>query len=273
MRSLIVGFLLIASAFADTAKINGIDMYYELHGKTDGTPLVLLHGGGSTIDVTWGRILPYLAKEHRIIAIEEQGHGRTSDRNAPVSFETSSEDVASLLKHLNITQADIFGFSNGASVAMMVAINHPALVRKLVYASSITKKSGAYPWFWEFMNKKANFENMPAPLKAAFLKVNNDPIKLRTMHDKDLARMQKFKDIPDSKVKSIKAETLIMFGDHDLVKPEHGIELTRFIKNSRLMILPGAHGEFLGELITGKPGSEAPEATAIFINEFLSQGK
>lgn len=263
---------MITSVFADTAKINGIEIYYETHGKSEGTPLVLLHGGGSTIDVSFGRILPFLAKEHRIIAIEEQGHGRTTDRSAPVSFDTSAEDVAALLKHLNVKEADIFGFSNGASVAMMVAINHPELVRKLVYASSITKKSGAYPWFWEYM-KKANFENMPQPLKDAYLKVNNDPAKLRTMHDKDAERMRKFKDIPDSKVKTIKAETLILFGDKELVRPEHGIELTKLIKNSKLMILPGSHGEYMGEMITGKPGSKTPEATAVFINEFLSQGK
>src|SRR5690606_27277363 len=99
------------------ADINGLHMYYELHGKTSGVPLVLLHGGGSTIEVTFGRILPHLAKHRRIIAIEEQGHGRTSDRDAPVRFETSADDVAALLKHLNIEQADLFGFSNGASVA------------------------------------------------------------------------------------------------------------------------------------------------------------
>lgn len=272
MKILFITLLFVATAFADTARINGIDMYYEIHGKSEGTPLVLLHGGGSTIDVTFGRILPFLAKEHKIIAIEEQGHGRTSDRDAPVKFETSAEDVAALLKHLNIKQADVFGFSNGASVAMMVAINHPDLVRKLIYASSMTKKSGAYPWFWDFM-KKANFENMPQPLKDSFLKVNNDPAKLLTMHNKDADRMRNFKDIPDAKVKSIKAETLIVFGDKELVKPEHGIELTRLIKNSKLMILPGSHGEYLGELITGKQGSKAPEATSVFINEFLSQGK
>src|SRR4029453_19095510 len=100
------------------ANVNGIRMYYETYGPERGVPLVLLHGGGSTIDVTFGRILPFLARTRRVIAIEEQAHGRTSDRNAPLRFETSADDVAAVLKQLQIGQADVFGFSNGASVAI-----------------------------------------------------------------------------------------------------------------------------------------------------------
>src|SRR5262245_7763649 len=124
--------------------VNGIQMYYEVHGD-GGTPLVLLHGGGSTIDVTYGRILPLLARRRTVIAVEEQGHGRTTDRDAPVRFDTSADDVAALLRQLDVRTADVMGFSNGASVAMQVAIRHPALVRKLIFASSMTKRSGAQP--------------------------------------------------------------------------------------------------------------------------------
>ena len=105
--------------------VNGINMYYEVHGRPDGVPLVLLHGGGSTIEVTFGNVLPVLAGSRRVIALEEQGHGRTTDRDAPVAFESSADDVAALLRHLKVDQADIFGFSNGASVALQVAIRHP----------------------------------------------------------------------------------------------------------------------------------------------------
>jgi pimeloyl-ACP methyl ester carboxylesterase len=165
------------------APVNGIDMYYEVHGPKRGVPLVLLHGGGSTIGVTWGKILPLFAQTRRVIAVEEQGHGRTSDRDAPVIFESSADDVAALLRHLGVEQADVFGFSNGAHIALHVAIRHPALVRKLVFASAMTKRDGAYPWFWEFM-QNADFSNMPQPLKDAFLEVTPDPQKLRTMHGK-----------------------------------------------------------------------------------------
>jgi pimeloyl-ACP methyl ester carboxylesterase len=87
-------------------------------------PLVLIHGGGSTIDVTFGNILPYLAANNKIIAVELQAHGRTSDRNAPESFEQDADDVAALLKHLNITKANIMGFSNGGTTTLQIAIRH-----------------------------------------------------------------------------------------------------------------------------------------------------
>src|SRR5436190_11729011 len=189
------------------APVNGIRMYYEVHGPAGGTPLLLLHGGGSTIEVTFGKILPFLARHRRVIAVEEQGHGRTSDRDQPLRFETSADDVAALLRHLRIETADLFGFSNGASVALQTAIRHPGVVRKLVFASSMTKKAGARPEFWEFM-ARADFSNMPQPLKDAFLKVNPDPAKLRVMHDKDAERMRSFADVPDQALESPRASTL-----------------------------------------------------------------
>ena len=252
-------------AYAD---INGIRMYYETYGPERGVPLVLLHGGGSTIDVTWGRILPFLARDRRVIAVEEQAHGRTSDRNAPVRFETSADDIAALLQHLKIEQADLFGFSNGASVGLQVAIRHPQAVRKLVFASSFTKKEGAQPQLWELI-RTADISNMPQPLQDAFLKVNADPAKLKTMHDKDAERMRHFADVPDADLRAIRAPTLILLGDHDIVKPEHSLGLTRLIPNARLMILVGGHGDYLGEAIMTQRATRAPELTAGFVEEFL----
>src|SRR5262245_629482 len=89
--------------------VNGIELYYEMHGTGGGIPLVLLHGGGSTIDVTYGRILPFLARHRTVIALEEQGHGRTTDRDAPVRFDSSADDVAALLARLNVPRADVMG--------------------------------------------------------------------------------------------------------------------------------------------------------------------
>ncbi|MFP5287713.1 MAG: alpha/beta fold hydrolase [Thermoanaerobaculia bacterium] len=250
------------------APVNGIEMYYEVHGRRDGVPLVLLHGGGSTIEVTFSRVLPVFAAGRRVIAVEEQGHGRTTDRDQPVAFESSADDVAALLRHLKVDKADLFGFSNGASVALQVAIRHPQLVRKLVFASSMTKREGAHPQFWEFM-KKADFSNMPQPLKDAFLRVNPDERKLRTMHDKDAARMRSFKDVPDDLVRSVRAPTLIVLGDQDLVKPEHAVELTRLIAGARLLILPAGHGDYLGEAVMTQRETRQPELTARLIEEFL----
>lgn len=250
------------------APVNGIDMYYEIHGRKEGIPLVLLHGGGSTIEVTFSKVIPVFARNRRVIAVEEQGHGRTSDRDAPVTFESSADDVAALLRYLKVEKADIFGFSNGASIALQVAIRHPQVVRKLVFASAATRRDGYYPQLWEFM-EKANFANMPQPLKDAFLRVNPDRQQLRTMHDKDAERVRNFKDVPDELVHSVRAPALVLLGDRDIVKSEHAVELTRLIPDARLLILPGGHGDYIGEAVATQGESRFPELTAQLIGEFL----
>jgi pimeloyl-ACP methyl ester carboxylesterase len=253
------------------APVRGLRMYYEIHGAGGGPPLVLLHGGGSTLDATFGRILPVLARGRRVIALEEQGHGRTSEREGPASFESSADDVAALLDVLQIGRADFLGFSNGASVALQVAIRHPLKTRKLVFASSMTKREGARPELWDFM-RKADFSNMPQALKDAFLKVNPDPAALRRMHDKDRDRMIAFADVPDEALRSLRAEaTLILAGDQDIVRPEHALELSRVIPRARLLILPGGHGDYLGEALTTPAGSRTFERTAGLIDEFLGR--
>jgi pimeloyl-ACP methyl ester carboxylesterase len=282
MRSTVVGAaaLALASIAAQSAEaaaaeqghgsyatVNGIRMYYETYGPARGVPLVLLHGGGSTIESTFGRILPFLARNRRIIAVEEQAHGRTSDRDAPLSFATSADDVATLLEELDVAQADVFGFSNGASIALQVAIRHPRAVRKLVFASSMTKKDGAQPQLWSLI-QSTDISQMPQPLQDAFLKVNPDPAKLKVMHDKDLERMRRFADVPDSDLRALRAPTLVLLGDRDIVKPEHAVELTHLIPNARLVILIGGHGDYLGEVIMPQR-AHAPELTAGLVEEFL----
>lgn len=251
------------------APVNGIDLYYEDHGSAEGIPLVLLHGGGSTIDVTFGRALPLLAARRRVIAVEERGHGRSSDRDRPFTFESSADDVAALARHLGVERVDIFGFSNGASIGLQVAIRHPAIVRRLIFASAMTTRDGAQPMLWEFM-ERADFSNMPQPLKDAFLRVNADERQLRRMHDKDAERMRRFEDVPDEALDSISARVLVLIGDRDIVKPEHALALSRRIDGARLLILPGGHGDYLGEAVMTTRDSRYPEITAGLIDEFLA---
>lgn len=243
------------------ATVNGLRLYYEVHGS--GFPLVLIHGGGSTIETSFGRILPTLAKTHQVIAVEMQAHGHTADIDRPLSFEQDADDMAALLQHLKIRKADIFGFSNGASTALQIAIRHPQLVSKMIVASTMYKKDGAIPGFWDGM-ATASFADMPQVYKDAFLQINPDTNALHAMFNRDVTRMQHFSDIPDEQIRSIKAPVLILCGDQDVVRPEHAVEMYRQLQHARLMILPGGHGEYMGEIATLKPGvTEFPAVTLI----------
>jgi pimeloyl-ACP methyl ester carboxylesterase len=221
--------------------VNGLQIYYEVHGTNQkGTPLVLLHGGGSTIETSFGPIVEELAKTRPVVAFEQQGHGHTADiAKRPFTFEGSANDTVALLKFLRIEQADFFGYSNGGSIAMLVASKNPALVRKLIVASAMTKRDGMVPGFWDGF-AHASLDNMPAELKEAYMKVAPSPKNLQSFHDKCVERMVNFKDWPDDVLKSIQAPTLILIGDHDIVRPEHAVEMFRLLTKGQLLIVPGA---------------------------------
>lgn len=229
--------------------VNGIKMYYEIYGK--GSPLVLIHGGGSTIETSFGRVIPELSKSHQIIAVELQAHGRTSDRDKGISFEQDADDVAALLKNLNISTADFLGFSNGGSTVFQIAIRHPQLTNKIVVASSLLKRNGTAPQFWEFM-KKGTFEQMPKQYKDAFLKVNPDSAKLYNMFKRCATRMINFHDVSDEQIKSVKCPVLLVNGDADVATSEHMVLMSHLIPNCKLAIIPGGHGEYMGEINTLK---------------------
>jgi pimeloyl-ACP methyl ester carboxylesterase len=223
------------------APVNGLKMYYEIHGtaKEGDPPLVLLHGGGSTIDTSFGKVLPSFAKGRQVVAFEQQGHGRTADIvDRPYRFEQSADDTAALLRHLRIERADFFGYSNGGNIALQVAIRHPALVRKLVVASAMFRRDGLPPEFWESM-RSATVENMPAELREAYLRVAPHPEQLSTFHDKCVKRMLEFRDMRPEEIRSIRAPTLVMVADGDIVRPEHAVEMFRLLPNAQLAVLPG----------------------------------
>ena len=118
---------------------------------------------------------------------------------------------------------------------------------------------------------QANLDNMPAPLKTAYLQVTGNKSGLQVMHDKDKERMLQFKDWSDKDLASIKAPALLIIGDKDIVTPQHAVEMSHKIPNAELMILPGTHGSFIGEVCTAIPGSKMPEMTVALIEEFLNK--
>jgi pimeloyl-ACP methyl ester carboxylesterase len=225
------------------APANGLEMYYEVRGEGD--PLVLLHGGFTTIDVSFGELLPALAEGRRVVAVEQQGHGRTPDADRPLSFARMADDTAAVLGHLGIERADFFGYSDGGNVALGLAIRHPHLVRKAAVAGVNYNREGLYPEFLEFL-ENVDPDGLDA-LKDAYTEVAPEPGNWPTLVHKVARLTLDFEGWQPDELWSIRAPALVMAGDKDVVPPEHTVELSRLLLDSRLAILPDTdHVSLLG---------------------------
>ncbi len=251
------------------APVNGISMYYEIHGQ-GAMPLVLIHGGGSTIQSSFRKLLPILAADNKIIAVELQAHGRTSDRDAPESFAQDADDVAALLKYLKVDKANILGFSNGASTAMQIAIRHPQMVNKIIPISGACKRDGFIAGFFDGF-EHATIASMPERLKSDFLQVTPDSSKLQVMFEKDVQRMKTFKDWPDDDLRSIKAPALFMSSQLDVITPAHTVQMAALVPGAQLAIFPGTHGVLIGEVGSGAEGEKLAAVTAKLVEAFLKE--
>jgi len=152
-------------------KVNGLDMYYEIHGS--GKPLILLHGQFATASMFYP-ILPDLAQHRQVVLIEQQGHGHTADINRPLSFAQMGRDTAELLSQLGITEADMFGYSAGGTVALQLAKSNPHLIRKLALASTVYSMDGYFPYIVEGL-KHASAEAFPSQMKQEYERVAPHP--------------------------------------------------------------------------------------------------
>jgi pimeloyl-ACP methyl ester carboxylesterase len=248
-----------------------LPLYFEWHGRLRAQPpLLLIHGGGSTIESNWGRLIPSLESSRRMLAVELQGHGRTGPGVQPASFEGSADGVAALLKELAVGPVDVLGFSNGGQVAMQVAIRHPTAVRRLVVASAPFRRDGMIDGFWDGL-AAATYADLQQPYRDADLAVSGDPAHAEHMFrlDRDLM-ITGFTDWPDASVASITAPTLVVAADHDVVRPEHTVRLASLIPDARLLIVPGNHGDYLGELAAAADAGPL-ERTLPFLVDFLDR--
>jgi pimeloyl-ACP methyl ester carboxylesterase len=247
--------------------VNGIQMYYEIYGS--GKPLVLVHGGGSSILFDFKEVISRLESQFQLIGIDLQNHGMTEHRDIPETFEQDAHDVAALLKELNIGKASFWGFSNGGNTVMQIAHLYPGLIDKLIIASSFYKRDGMMDGFFESMSE-ATLDSMPEPLKINFLELNPDFSKLENMFDKDSKRMQNFEDWDQKILTSIHASTLFISGDKDVMKPEHVVEMWRLVSNSQLMILPATHGSYMMADFEGNIDGNLIDLTAKEVVKFLN---
>jgi pimeloyl-ACP methyl ester carboxylesterase len=216
------------------AQVNGLRMYYEVHGS--GKPLVVLHGGFG-----WATVHPILAEGHQVIAVEQQGHGHTADIDRPLTYDHMADDTAALLEHLKIDEADFFGYSMGGNVGLALAIRHPPLVRKLAINGSYHGKlEDAFDseGLRQFKDIPPDFA--PPVLKDPYDRVAPDPTKWPTLVAKIKAMGLEFQGFGHEDLRAIQARVLITLGDRDMARVEHAVELYRLIPNAQLAVFPGA---------------------------------
>jgi pimeloyl-ACP methyl ester carboxylesterase len=234
------------------ADVNGIRLHYETHGE-GGTPLIVLHGGfrmAALLRTLAGRF----AADRRVIVVDLQGHGGTADVDRPMRIETMADDVAGLIRHLGLERADLIGYSLGGAVALRTAIQHPALVRKLVLVSTAFAQHGWYP---EIVAQfagigRAIVEHMkPSPEYRAYHEVNPKP-DFEGLLDKMGELLRRPYDW-SAEIPGIAAPTLLVFPDHDGLAPSHMVRFFELLgggrkdpgfdgsgmSRARLAILPG----------------------------------
>jgi pimeloyl-ACP methyl ester carboxylesterase len=223
------------------APVNGLRMYYEVHGK--GEPVVLLHGSFMTITSNWPEMIAGLSKTRQVVAVEMQGHGRTADIGRDFSYENLADDIAATLDYLKIGKADLIGYSMGGGVAMQVAIRHPAKVRKVVSISAVFRDDG---WVKEALDV---FPQITAemfkgsPIETEYRKLSPTPGEFPNFVKRVISMDLKPYDFGAEKLSATPSPMFFVHGDADGVRLEHIVEMFR---------LKG--GEIFGDL---RPRSES----------------
>ncbi len=229
------------------APVNGLRMYYEIHGR--GRPLVLLHGAFTTIETSFGSVLPDLARNRQVIAIEQQAHGRTADIDRPLSDAQMADDTAELLRRLGIRQADFLGYSMGGSTALQIAVRHPGLVRKLAVVSGAYNREAYSP---QVMNMFRGLDPMDdgwtKACRLEFQRVSTKPEQWPAAAARIAESFTSFRGLHTTQLRSIRAQTLVVTGDRDdMLFHEHVVEMSRLVPHARLEVCPGAdHVSVLG---------------------------
>jgi pimeloyl-ACP methyl ester carboxylesterase len=229
------------------APVNGLRMYYEIHGQ--GNPVVLLHGSFMSITNNWAGMIPQLATRRQVIAVEMQGHGRTADIARELNYENLADDIAALLGHLKIKQADLLGYSLGGGVAMQVAICHPDKVRKVVSISASLRHDGLVKEALDAFPRMEPEIFKGSPIEVEYRKLSPTPEQFDAFVMRVAQAAIRPHDFGAEKLKATKAPMLFIHGDADGVRLDHIAEMFRLKggeihgdlrprSTSRLAILP-----------------------------------
>ncbi|WP_232662074.1 alpha/beta fold hydrolase [Pseudonocardia sp. TRM90224] len=233
------------------ADVNGLHMYYEVHGPDQGRPLVLLHGALSGINTDFGELLPELAKTRRVIAIEQQAHGHTADIDRPLRMQQMAADTVALLRSIGVQQADFFGYSLGAGIAFEIGVTNPDLVHKLVLTSLTFSTDGLHPGLLDGLQSVTPEMMHGSPFHEGYLATAPRPQDFPKLIEKNKDMQLNLPSWSPEVVKALAAPALIVIGDSDIVRPEHSVEFFRLLgggvvgdmvglPKSRLAIVPGA---------------------------------
>ena len=233
------------------APVNGLQMYYEIHGA-GGVPLLVIHGAFGNTGLFGGELVPALAETRTVIVMDQQGHGRTADIDRPLSVVQMADDTAALIEHLGLGQVDVFGYSMGGGIAFRLAIERPELVRNLVTAAVYTSGAGAHPEIVSGMQSLSPETFAGSPMETSYLAVapNPDDWPVLVEKIKALGSNAEAYSLTPGEIQSIAAPVLYIIGDSDIVRPEHAVEVFRLLgggvpgdiiglPKSQLAILPG----------------------------------
>ncbi|MFD8009568.1 alpha/beta fold hydrolase [Streptomyces sp. NPDC058955] len=235
------------------AEVNGLSLYFEEHGS--GEPLILLHGGLGAGEM-FAPLVPALSESRRVILVDLQGHGRTADIDRPLRPELMADDIAALIKHLGLEEADLLGYSTGADVALRTAIQHPQAVRRLVVVSTPCRRDGWHPEVVAMMDQmSAQSADMmrQSPVHELYSRLAPRPEDWPVLVGKTAELKQQHYDW-SAEVPAITAPTLLVFGDADSIRPAHMVEFHALLggglrdagfdgsgrSSAQLAVLPGA---------------------------------
>ncbi len=222
--------------------MNGIELHYEVRGS--GSPVVLLHGGLNTIETSFSKVLPDLARRYKVVAIEQRGHGHTADSDGPLSYARMADDTAALLRHLDLGRADLIGWSDGGIIALLVAAGHPQLVRRVVASGVNARLDGLPPESAKWLRETTAdglAKVLRKELREAYDRAAPDgpahwPVVVAKVKDLWLTPVT----VEKAQLAAIDAPVLVIAGDQDrFATPEHSVEIFRSLRRAQLWLVPG----------------------------------
>ncbi|MEZ0475458.1 alpha/beta fold hydrolase [Luteimonas sp. B3_2_R+30] len=223
---------------SEYVQVGTLQMYCETQGH--GPPLLLLHAGFATIETSFEKLRPVLAKRWTTIAVEQQGHGHTADIDRALTYEQMVKDTAALLRKKKITGASVFGWSDGGIVALGLAARHPKIVHKVATIGSGYNSEAETPEFKQRLAEMKPDNEHTLPFRDAYREVAPRPEEWPLLVEKVKAMYAGFKGWSEAEMRSLKAPLMVMLGDEDFLRPEHALELFRMVPSGTLAILPGS---------------------------------